>query len=73
VPCFALFYSFFIGNLLSDNDLTSLSQLKAEKFPNLEQLELRGNKLQTTKGLSLPKLRLLYMVRKDFRLKNAER
>ena len=42
--------------------MSSLADIRAERFPNLETLEVRGNKLTTTKGINLPKLKQLYIV-----------
>jgi Leucine-rich repeat (LRR) protein len=38
-----------------------LTEIHADRFPNLETLEIRGNKLTTTKGINLPKLKQLYI------------
>jgi len=44
------------------NEITFVSGLNPKILTNLHTLELRGNKLETTKGIYLPNLKNLYLV-----------
>jgi len=46
---------------LNSNDISAIEGLNPCKLGNLTQLELRGNKLTSTKGLLLPNLKKLYL------------
>lgn len=46
-----------------DNEITQVSGLDPIKLSRLHTLELRGNKLETTDGVSLPNLKNLFLVR----------
>lgn len=44
------------------NSIQKLTGLESGYFANLATLELRGNQLDSTKGINLPNLRHLYLV-----------
>jgi hypothetical protein len=45
-----------------DNQIDTCTGLEQSKIPNLLTLEMRENRLITTKGLSLPNLKNLFLV-----------
>jgi hypothetical protein len=45
-----------------DNQIDTCTGLEQSKIPNLLTLEMRENRLTTTKGISLPNLKNLYLV-----------
>ena len=47
---------------LKENEIADLRGLDSDKLPNLQTLELRENKLTTTKGIKLPTLKSLFIV-----------
>ena len=48
------------------NDISCVTGLDAAKLAYLHTLELRGNKLETTAGITLPTLKNLFLVRIPF-------
>ena len=46
---------------LLGNEIKEVTNLRPEKLNRLYQIELRGNKLQTTRGLNLPTLKKIYL------------
>jgi len=55
-----VFLNFFL--LLLENQIESCAGLEQSKLPNLITLEMRQNRLTTTKGISLPNLKNLFLV-----------
>lgn len=55
-PCF-----FFLWH--SENKIETVQGLSHDQLFSLEVLELRGNKIKTTAGLGVSKLKKLYLVR----------
>lgn len=56
----------FLDEFLSlDNQLESCAGLEQDKLPNLITLEMRENRLTTTKGLRVTNLKSLYLVRRE--------
>ena len=50
----------------ADNQINTCAGLEHDKLPNLITLELRENQLTTTKGIALPNLKSLFLVRFSF-------
>ena len=48
--------------LFLDNQIDTCTGLDQSKMPNLLTLEMRENRLITTKGIALPNLKSLYLV-----------
>ena len=57
-------FSFYNDVLSLDNQLESCAGLEQEKLPNLITLEMRENRLTTTKGLGVTNLKNLFLVRR---------
>ena len=53
--------------VLSVNDISCVTDLDPAKLAHLHTLELRGNKLETTAGITLPTLKNLFLVRFSLR------
>lgn len=49
-------------SFVSDNDIKEIDGLNSEKLNRLHTLELRGNKLESLKGIELPDLKNLFVV-----------
>lgn len=47
---------------LEENEISDLKGLDSEKLPNLQTLELRENKLTTTRGIKIQNLKSLFIV-----------
>lgn len=51
-----------INLVLIENELTEIKGFDTEKLPSLQTLELRENKLISTKGIRLANLKNLFIV-----------
>lgn len=55
-------FAISIPSFLTGNRIHQVTGLDPERLTNLHTLELRGNQLETTIGINLPKLKNLYLV-----------
>jgi Leucine-rich repeat (LRR) protein len=45
-----------------ENEIEEIRGFEHDKLPNLQTLEIRDNKLKSTKGIRLPNLKSLFIV-----------
>lgn len=57
IMCNIIIFSIFV----SDNDISEISGLEFKRLTRLTSLEIRANKLTSTKGLYLPNVKKLYL------------
>ena len=57
-----------ICSSIKENEITELVGLESDRLPSLLTLELRENKLTSTKGIKLPNLKSLFIVIACFKL-----
>lgn len=47
---------------IKENEISEIKDFNGDKLPNLQTLEMRENKLTSTKGICIPSLKSIFIV-----------